>query len=121
MEGRIREILKNLSLITIGSTNKNFIQCVQHIELGNGEIGAAIDLGNIACNNGIEPAHTPWTPSCRTKLAPQSTQLLALQSMEFRWHRPCPYLSTVGLADTDNACNSTRRNTRSGRSPRCSR
>src|SRR5579859_2236241 len=69
-----RQIFKALSPMAVGDTHGDFWQTVEYIQLGNGQVGAAIEFADVTRDDCVKPANAARTTGGGTKLAAKFAQ-----------------------------------------------
>ena len=71
----------------VSDADGDFVQVGQHVELGDEEIGDAVDPDRVPGDDRVEPAGPPWPPGGRAVLVADLAQVLAVLVEQLRGER----------------------------------
>ena len=79
------------------------VEPVEHVELGDGQLGQAVEPHGVAQHHAVEPAGPAATAGDRAELAADLDEPVAVGIGELGRERPGPDPGRVGLGDPDDA------------------
>ena len=79
------------------------LEAVEHVELGEGELGEAVQPGGVAQHHAVEPPGTAPAPGDRPELAADVDEAVAVVVGELGGERSGADAGRVGLGDPDDA------------------
>lgn len=93
MEGRLltRDVFVDDAIGFVGRANLDLVDGAEHVELGERDVGEAVDVGGIADDDGIVPTATTLTPRGDANLVgPASPRILPYSSKSSVGNGPLP-------------------------------
>ena len=108
-----RELVEALAVDLVRDADRDLLPAGQHVELGQDEVGDAVDPGRVARDRGVEPAAAAGTAGRRAVLAAGLAQGLAVVVEQLGRERAVADAGRVRLEDADDPVDVRRRRRRS--------
>src|SRR5450759_2073209 len=96
------ELLVDLAIGFVPGAEADPVQRVEHVELGDGEIGETVNPRSVADDDAVEPATAARTAGRRSKLVAERANLGRQGLVELSRQRPVPDARCIRLDDSDN-------------------
>ena len=92
-----------LTIELIGHTDLDFIELIEHIQLGDGQAIQAVDLHRIAANHPVKPATAAPTARGGAVLAAAIAKVVREAALQLSGEGPLTDAGGVGLGNSDDA------------------
>ena len=99
---RNRHFVDALAINLVCHTNRNFFDAGEHVELGEHEVGEAVDARRVAGDRGVIPTTAARAAGGGAVFVTGCSQLLAPCIEKLGWERACTNAGCVSLDDADN-------------------
>ncbi len=107
-------MLHGAAVVAIAGADLDFVQFVEHVQFGNGEIGEAVEHGGHAQHHNVEPAAASRSAGGGTVFASQLADIIAERLIEFRREGSHAYTGGVGLGNAQRPGDFGRPNAQAG-------
>ena len=87
----------------VARAHLDVVEAVEDVELGEGELGEAVQPGGVAEHHAVEPSGPPPPPGDRAELASDVDEPVAVGVGQLGGERPGTDAGRVGLGDPDDA------------------
>src|SRR6185503_15172360 len=99
----------------VSGAETDAVESVEHIELGNREIGQTVDARGVAHDHAVEPAAPTRTSRRGAELVAQLSHLCCERLIELGWKRAVSDTRRVGFYDTNHRIELAWRDANTGR------